>query len=670
MPGVATGPGHRGRRGGRDPCGEFARVGGIRLDERTAALAPRRTRASTRRSWAARTELERLRRRSRRSATACRPSMAVVGEPGSARRGWRASWRGSDGAARRCWVGPLRRPRRGRHLPRRCWKRSGGRISAAVLDGGEDAQLVARRIAALAGARRPRRSASPSGPYADCSRHWRGVGPVVLLLDDVHWAEPALLDLIDYLDARVDSPLLVLCLARPECRAAGWASGLGARAAARRGYAGDRETAAPWSTRSPRADRRVWPRATRFPAEQLAVRGAADGGRGTAADARSRARRTTRSSRPRRASLPPAGRRGRPRVLARGASPRSPHPTSRQGSPRSRPPGSSTRPPPAARATTATASTTSSSAMPPTEASTKDAARRPAPTCRHLDRPRRPTARQPRRLPPRADRALRQVGLRWTSLPPSPASGLAAPGCGSGSQQTSRPPSACSAATGPVPSSGMRADFLWERAIALRLSDRLRVQGGARRGCERGSALSVQKSDPARAWRPRPRLRLLMEIRPWRRDGAAFEAALDALRQERDDRGTGRAELLSCSVHWFASITWQRTRAPAGAQRHALRLQASRLSRSSTCRPRLCTTARHRSTWPPRRASCSSTRLRIVGLRLASPPCSAACAGSQETWRRLAHCSNTPGQLYEDTGRRARPADGLDAAWMNVELCR
>ncbi len=41
--------------------------------------------------------------------------------------------------------------------------------------------------------------------------------PVLLLLDDVHWAEPALLDLVDYLAERItDVPLLVVNLARPE----------------------------------------------------------------------------------------------------------------------------------------------------------------------------------------------------------------------------------------------------------------------------------------------------------------------------------------------------------------------------------------------------------------------------------------------------------------------
>ena len=52
-------------------------------------------------------------------------------------------------------------------------------------------------------------------------------GPLVLLFEDVHWAEPPLLDLVDDLHARLaDAPVLLLCLARPELRAArpAWAS--------------------------------------------------------------------------------------------------------------------------------------------------------------------------------------------------------------------------------------------------------------------------------------------------------------------------------------------------------------------------------------------------------------------------------------------------------------
>ena len=45
--------------------------------------------------------------------------------------------------------------------------------------------------------------------------------PVVLAIDDLHWAEPLLLDLIEHLiQWSTDVPLLVLAAARPELREA------------------------------------------------------------------------------------------------------------------------------------------------------------------------------------------------------------------------------------------------------------------------------------------------------------------------------------------------------------------------------------------------------------------------------------------------------------------
>ena len=52
--------------------------------------------------------------------------------------------------------------------------------------------------------------------------------PVICLLDDLHWGEPALLDLVEHVaDLSRDAPLLLLCLARPELleRRPGWAGG-------------------------------------------------------------------------------------------------------------------------------------------------------------------------------------------------------------------------------------------------------------------------------------------------------------------------------------------------------------------------------------------------------------------------------------------------------------
>ncbi len=52
--------------------------------------------------------------------------------------------------------------------------------------------------------------------------------PIVVLLDDVHWGEPAFLDLVEYVaDLSRDAPILLLCLARPELldRRPGWSGG-------------------------------------------------------------------------------------------------------------------------------------------------------------------------------------------------------------------------------------------------------------------------------------------------------------------------------------------------------------------------------------------------------------------------------------------------------------
>ena len=52
-----------------------------------------------------------------------------------------------------------------------------------------------------------------------------GDGPLITILDDLHWAEPALLDLIDYLVERLAASVVLLCLARPDLldERPGWA---------------------------------------------------------------------------------------------------------------------------------------------------------------------------------------------------------------------------------------------------------------------------------------------------------------------------------------------------------------------------------------------------------------------------------------------------------------
>src|SRR5207247_7944450 len=40
--------------------------------------------------------------------------------------------------------------------------------------------------------------------------------PLVLAFDDLHWAEPTLLEFVDYLAAQAAGPMLCLCVTRPE----------------------------------------------------------------------------------------------------------------------------------------------------------------------------------------------------------------------------------------------------------------------------------------------------------------------------------------------------------------------------------------------------------------------------------------------------------------------
>ncbi len=53
------------------------------------------------------------------------------------------------------------------------------------------------------------------------------VQPLILLFEDIHWAEPPLLDLIEHVADWIRAPVLILCLARPELLEArpGWGGG-------------------------------------------------------------------------------------------------------------------------------------------------------------------------------------------------------------------------------------------------------------------------------------------------------------------------------------------------------------------------------------------------------------------------------------------------------------
>jgi class 3 adenylate cyclase/tetratricopeptide (TPR) repeat protein len=96
---------------------------------------------------------------------------------------------------------------------------AGGLDAAAALGGGEEAGLVVDLVRGAIG--------SGSGDTAGGEETFWAVRklvealardrPLVLCVEDVHWAEPTLLELLEYLSAWIrDAPVLLLCLSRPD----------------------------------------------------------------------------------------------------------------------------------------------------------------------------------------------------------------------------------------------------------------------------------------------------------------------------------------------------------------------------------------------------------------------------------------------------------------------
>jgi class 3 adenylate cyclase len=87
----------------------------------------------------------------------------------------------------------------------------------ALLGDEEDADAVAQRVAELVGI--VEAPAAPGETFWAVRRFLEAIAheqPVVVVLDDIHWAEPTLLDLAEYLGEWAAGPILVVCLARPE----------------------------------------------------------------------------------------------------------------------------------------------------------------------------------------------------------------------------------------------------------------------------------------------------------------------------------------------------------------------------------------------------------------------------------------------------------------------
>jgi DNA-binding SARP family transcriptional activator len=87
----------------------------------------------------------------------------------------------------------------------------------ALVGDEQDADAVAQRVAELVGI--VEAPAAPGETFWALRRLLEAIaheGPVVVVLDDIHWAEPTLLDLVEYLGEWAKGPILVVCLARPE----------------------------------------------------------------------------------------------------------------------------------------------------------------------------------------------------------------------------------------------------------------------------------------------------------------------------------------------------------------------------------------------------------------------------------------------------------------------
>jgi predicted ATPase/class 3 adenylate cyclase len=89
---------------------------------------------------------------------------------------------------------------------------------AALVAGEQDGDLIADRIAGAVGL------SATSAPTEETNWAVRKLfeslarqRPLVVVLDDIHWAEPTFLDLVEHVTGSArDVPLLVVCLARPE----------------------------------------------------------------------------------------------------------------------------------------------------------------------------------------------------------------------------------------------------------------------------------------------------------------------------------------------------------------------------------------------------------------------------------------------------------------------
>jgi tetratricopeptide (TPR) repeat protein len=115
-----------------------------------------------------------------------------------------------------------------------------------VLDDDPDAGTVAAQIGVAAGWHDA--TATATDPQWAVRRLFEALArsrPLVVMFDDIHWAEPAMLDLIEQVAARATAPILIVCSSRGELfeRRPGWERAGGARSVIRLGPLNDAESA-------------------------------------------------------------------------------------------------------------------------------------------------------------------------------------------------------------------------------------------------------------------------------------------------------------------------------------------------------------------------------------------------------------------------------------------
>lgn len=104
------------------------------------------------------------------------------------------------------------------------------KVIGARLAGDEKAGMIAERVTGALGLGGAAQGTTEETAWA-VRRMFEALaqaGPLVIVVDDVHWAEPTFLDLVEHVaDCSRDFPILIICIARPELldTRPGWGAG-------------------------------------------------------------------------------------------------------------------------------------------------------------------------------------------------------------------------------------------------------------------------------------------------------------------------------------------------------------------------------------------------------------------------------------------------------------